>query len=197
MVGIISSNVSKPIIVEWKYLEQAKGDSIDVSRLHTLGRTITTSVVPDGSGKIGISLKQTLQTRKRKLSPIESVASGLNQTWKMSVMTLQGFAKIITGQEDFRKSVGGPVKIAKMANQSAEQGPVSFLYFLSMLSISLAIINIMPIPALDGGQFVLNAIEGIMRRELSLDVKIRIQQIGMALLLALFAYILINDILNP
>ena len=55
----------------------------------------------------------------------------------------------------------------------------------------------MPIPALDGGQFVLNAIEGIMRRELSLDVKIRIQQIGMALLLALFAYILINDILNP
>ncbi len=197
VVGIISSNVSKPIIVEWKYLEQAKGDSIDVSRLHTLGRTITTSVVPDGSGKIGISLKQTLQTRKRKLSPIESVASGLNQTWKMSVMTLQGFAKIITGQEDFRKSVGGPVKIAKMANQSAEQGPVSFLYFLSMLSISLAIINIMPIPALDGGQFVLNAIEGIMRRELSLDVKIRIQQIGMALLLALFAYILINDILNP
>ncbi|NTW56873.1 MAG: RIP metalloprotease RseP [Chlorobiaceae bacterium] len=197
VVGVISSNASKPITVQWKYLEHAKGDSIDVSRLQTLGRTITTSVVPDGSGKIGISLKQTLQTQKRKLSPVESFASGLNQTWKMSVMTLQGFAKIATGQEDFRKSVGGPVKIAKMANQSAEQGPLSFLYFLSMLSISLAIINIMPIPALDGGQFVLNAIEGIMRRELSLDVKIRIQQIGMALLLALFAYILINDILNP
>ncbi|NTV97989.1 MAG: RIP metalloprotease RseP [Chlorobiaceae bacterium] len=197
VVGIISSNASKPITLQWRYLEHAKGDSIDVSRLRTEGLINTTAVVPDNSGKIGISLKQTLVTERRKLSPAESILSGVNQTWKMSVMTVQGFGKIASGQEDFRKSVGGPVKIAKMANQSAGQGPVSFLYFLSMLSISLAVINILPVPALDGGQFVLNAVEGIIRRELSLQVKIRIQQIGMALLLALFAYILINDILNP
>ena len=114
----------------------------------------------------------------------------------MSAMTVQGFVKIFTGQEDFRKSVGGPIKIAKIASQSAEQGPVSFLYFLSMLSISLAIINILPVPALDGGQFVLNAIEGIIHREIPFAVKMRIQQIGMMLLLALFAYILFNDIFN-
>jgi regulator of sigma E protease len=197
VVGIISSNASKPITVQWKYIEHAKGDSIDVSRLRSQGLILVTSVIPDKSGKIGISLKQTLVTQRRKLSPPESFMSSLNQTWKMSAMTLQGFAKIATGQEDFRKSVGGPVKIAKIANQSAEQGPASFLYFLAMLSISLAIINILPLPALDGGQFVLNAVEGVIRRELPLDVKIRIQQIGMALLLALFAYILVNDILNP
>lgn len=197
VVGIISANPSKPLSIEWRYLETVKGDSIDVSRLRSQGRHFITSVVVDNSGKIGISLKQTLATERRKLSLPGAIVSGLNQTWKMSVMTLQGFSKIVTGEEDFRRSVGGPVKIAKIASQSAEQGPVSFLYFLAMLSISLAIINILPLPALDGGQFVMNAIEGIIRRELPLEVKIRIQQIGMALLLALFAYILINDILNP
>jgi regulator of sigma E protease len=197
VVGIISSNASKPITVQWRYIEHAEGDSIDVSRLRSLGRVFVTSVIPDQSGKIGISLKQTLDTRRRKLSLPESFVSSLKQTWKMSAMTVQGFAKIATGKEDFRKSVGGPVKIAKIANQSAEQGPASFLYFLAMLSISLAIINILPVPALDGGQFVLNAVEGVIGRELPLQVKIRIQQIGMALLLALFAYILVNDILNP
>jgi regulator of sigma E protease len=197
VVDIISSNALKPITVQWRYLEHAKGDSVDVSKVRTAGQSFTSSVIPDRTGKIGISLKQSLSIQRKQLSPAESVASGIGQTWKMSVMTVQGFEKIATGKEDFRKSVGGPVKIAKMANQSAEQGPVSFLYFLSMLSISLAIINILPVPALDGGQFVLNAIEGIIRRELSLDVKIRIQQIGMALLLALFTFIILNDILNP
>jgi regulator of sigma E protease len=66
-----------------------------------------------------------------------------------------------------------------------------------MLSISLAIINILPVPALDGGQFVLNAVEGIIRREIPFELKMRIQQIGMMLLLGLFAYILFNDIFNP
>ncbi len=197
VVSIISSNAAKPIIVEWQYLEPVKGAAVDVAKILTEGHRFTTSVIPDQSGKIGISLKQTLDTQRRKLGVAGSIVSGVNQTWKMCVMTVQGFGKIASGQEDFRKSVGGPIKIAKIANQSAEQGPVSFLYFLSMLSISLAIINILPVPALDGGQFVLNAIEGIIRRELPLNVKIRIQQIGMALLLSLFAYILINDILNP
>ncbi|NTW56141.1 MAG: RIP metalloprotease RseP [Chlorobiaceae bacterium] len=197
VVGIISSNAAKPITVEWQYLEPVKGADVDIEKIRAEGSRFTTSVTPDQTGKIGISLKQTLDTERRKLGLAGSLASGVRQTWKMCVMTVQGFAKIASGQEDFRRSVGGPIKIAKIANQSAEQGPVSFLYFLSMLSISLAIINILPIPALDGGQFVLNAIEGIIRRELPLEVKIRIQQIGMALLLALFAYILINDIFNP
>jgi len=55
----------------------------------------------------------------------------------------------------------------------------------------------LPIPALDGGQFAINAVEGIIRREIPFAVKMRIQQIGMALLLSLFAYILINDLFNP
>ena len=196
VVGIISAHAAKPIIITWQYLEPVAGSKITAEDLRAKGKTFVTTVVPSNAGKIGISLKQTIATERRKLGFGGAIVSGVGQTWKMSAMTVQGFAKIFTGQEDFRKSVGGPIKIAKIASQSAEQGPVSFLYFLSMLSISLAIINILPVPALDGGQFLLNAVEGVIRREIPFEIKMRIQQVGMALLLALFAYILINDIFN-
>ena len=196
VVGIISSHAARPITITWQYLEPVPGRKITQELLRSAGRTFVVTVVPNASGKIGISLKQNIAKERRKLTIAGSIVSGFNQTWKMSAMTVQGFAKIFTGKEDFRKSVGGPIKIAKIASQSAEQGPVSFLYFLAMLSVSLAIINILPVPALDGGQFVLNAFEGLIRREIPFEIKMRIQQIGMALLLALFAYILINDIFN-
>ena len=196
VVGIISSHAAKPITITWQYLEPVRGRTITPELLRSEGKKFVATVIPNASGKIGISLKTTLATERKKVNFGESIVSGINQTWKMSSMTVQGFAKIFTGKEDFRKSVGGPIKIAKIASQSAEQGPVSFLYFLGMLSISLAIINILPVPALDGGQFVLNAFEGLIRREIPFAIKMRIQQIGMALLLALLAYILLNDIFN-
>ncbi|RTY34629.1 RIP metalloprotease RseP [Chlorobium phaeovibrioides] len=181
VVGIISSHPGKALNFTWK-------DS---------AATLSAAITPGKDGKIGIMLRQPATTERVKLSFPAAVASGFTQTWKMSALTVQGFGKIFSGQEDFRKSVGGPIKIAKIANRSAEQGPVSFLFFLAVLSISLAIINMLPIPALDGGQFAINAVEGIIRREIPFAVKMRIQQIGMVLLLTLFAYILINDILNP
>ncbi len=196
VVGIISSHASIPITVTWKYLQPLQGRTITPEILRSQGKTFNTTVIPNTSGKIGISLKTTPETERKKVGIAGSIVSGFNQTCKMSTMTVQGFAKIFTGKEDFRKSVGGPIKIAKIASQSAEQGPVSFLYFLAMLSISLAIINILPVPALDGGQFVLNAVEGIIRREIPFAIKMRIQQIGMAVLLALFAFSFINDILH-
>ena len=196
VVGIISSHAAKPITITWQYLEPVRDRTITPELLRSEGKKFVATVIPNASGKIGISLKTTLATERKKVNFGGSIVSGINQTWKMSSMTIQGFAKIFTGKEDFRKSVGGPIKIAKIASQSAEQGPVSFLYFLGMLSISLAIINILPVPALDGGQFVLNALEGLIRREIPFAIKMRIQQIGMALLMALFAYILLNDIFN-
>jgi regulator of sigma E protease len=196
VVNIVSRSPGRKLAVTWMYLPGQASETLTADKILKNGETFTSDVVPNSSGKIGISLKQTIPTERRKLGPVESVSSGLNQTWKTTVLTVQGFGKLFSGQEDFRKSVGGPIKIARLANQSAEQGPVSFVYFVAVLSISLAVINILPIPALDGGQFVLNAIEGAMGRELPFELKMRIQQIGMAILLAIFAYFMINDIIN-
>jgi len=197
VVDIISASAGKKLTVTWMHLKNEPTEPLTAALIRKEGQTFTTDVVPNASGKIGISLKQTIESERIKLSPPEAIASGLNQTWKATTMTVQGFGKIFSGKEDFRQSVGGPIKIARIANQSAEQGPLSFMYFVAVLSISLAFINILPIPALDGGQFVLNAIEGIMGREIPFEIKMRIQQVGMTLLLMLFAYFMINDLLNP
>ncbi|HWR00422.1 MAG TPA: RIP metalloprotease RseP [Chlorobaculum sp.] len=197
VVGVISKSAGKKLTIAGLYLKSTPSGPVTAELIRKEGQAFTTDVVPNKSGKIGISLKQTIESERRKLSFPESVVSGVGQTWKTAVMTVQGFEKIFSGQEDFRKSVGGPVKIARIANQSAEQGPISFFYFVAVLSISLAIINILPVPALDGGQFLLNAVEGVIGREIPFDLKMRIQQVGMFLLLGLFAYFMINDIFNP
>ncbi|UZJ37702.1 RIP metalloprotease RseP [Prosthecochloris sp. SCSIO W1103] len=198
VVDIISANPGQTISVAWKYLAPPADDgTVDVSKIREFGTQTVSDIVPTSTGKIGIALKQTLVIDHRQLNLADATTYGLEQTWNLTVTTVQGFGKILTGKEDFRKSLGGPIKIARIANQSAEQGLSSFLYFLALLSISLAFINILPIPALDGGQFVLNAIEGIIGREIPFQLKMRIQQIGMALLLTLFLFFIINDIINP
>jgi regulator of sigma E protease len=196
VVGIISKSAGKKLSMTLVHRKSKPEEHLNAQLILQEGSRYTIEVTPNTSGKIGISLMQTIETDRQPLPFPQAVTSGMKQTWKNTVLTVQGFAKIFSGKEDFRKSVGGPIKIASMANQSAKQGPVSFLYFVAILSISLAVINILPIPALDGGQFVLNAIEGIIRREIPFEVKMRIQQIGMTLLLALFAYFMINDLLN-
>lgn len=197
VVGTISANAGKSITITWKSVESRERKNLTAEEIRNSGTTILSKVVPGKSGKIGISLKQTVETERIRLSPVQAVQSGVSQTWKTTVMTVKGFGKMFSGKEDFRKSVGGPIKIARIAAQSAERGPVNFLYFVAVLSISLACINILPIPALDGGQFLLNAVEGIRGRELPFEVKMRIQQVGMALLMTIFVYFIINDILNP
>jgi regulator of sigma E protease len=196
VVDIISKSAGKKLAITWIHSKSLPPGQLSADLIRKDGQTFITDVVPNKSGKIGISLKQTIESERIRLPFPQAVMSGLTQTKKASVTTVQGFAKIFTGKEDFRKSVGGPIKIARIANQSAEHGPVSFMYFVAILSISLAFINILPVPALDGGQFLLNAIEGIIRREIPFEIKMKIQQVGMTLLLMLFAYMMINDLLN-
>jgi regulator of sigma E protease len=86
------------------------------------------------------------------------------------------------------------VKIAKMAAASSERGLEPFLRFMALISVSLAVMNLLPLPGLDGGHLVFVAIEAIIRREIPTAIKIRIQQVGIVLLLALMAFILVLDL---
>jgi regulator of sigma E protease len=104
--------------------------------------------------------------------------------------------KVFKGQIAFGKAFGGPIKIAQAATSSADAGIGSYLYFLALLSLSLAIINIMPFPVLDGGHLLIIIIEGIIKREIPVKIKVGIQNVGFVLLLLLMAFILYNDFLN-
>ena len=105
-------------------------------------------------------------------------------------------SSIFQGKMSFRESIGGPVQIAKIAGQQAEKGITDFLLLVASLSVSIAVINILPIPALDGGHLVFIIIEGITKKEVPIKVKMMVQQIGVALLLLLFLFITINDLIK-
>ncbi len=126
----------------------------------------------------------------------DAVPAGLSDTWVNARVIVTSLKRVFTGQESFRENVGGPIMIAKVTKEAADRGASSFWRIVAMLSITLAFINILPIPALDGGHLVFLVYEGITRREPSVKVRVALQQIGMVLLLGFMAFVIFNDILK-
>jgi regulator of sigma E protease len=92
------------------------------------------------------------------------------------------------------KSLTGPVGIAQMSGQAAKQGPSAFILLMSMVSLNLAVINLMPLPILDGGSVVMLVIEMVMRRDMSMSVKEAVFKVGFVFIMMLVAFVLYNDI---
>lgn len=160
--------------------------------------TVSLSVTPSSAGTIGVFIMQNYDgpVEFKTHGFFESFYLGWNEIQNMTQLTFRMLGKVITGNIEFGKAFGGPIKIAQFAAKSADSGILSFLYFLALLSLSLAIINIMPFPVLDGGHLVIILIEFAIKREIPVKVKIAIQNVGFVLLLLLMAFILYNDILN-
>jgi regulator of sigma E protease len=134
--------------------------------------------------------------RVRTFGFTAAVGAGLRDTWTNTRVIATSLKRVFTGQENFRENVGGPIMIARVTKEAADAGAAFFWNIVAMLSITLAIINILPIPALDGGHLVFLIYEGIVRREPSLKVRMVMQQIGMVLLLAFMVFVIFNDILK-
>jgi regulator of sigma E protease len=160
------------------------------------GVTKSFLVTPSAEGRIGIVVGSRYNgpTISKQYGLFESFPRGVNQTISATTLYAHSIWQLIVGKADFAKSVGGPVKIAQMANRSAESGLTNFLAFTALLSISLAVMNILPFPALDGGHLIVLIYEAIVRKPLPNIVQIRIQQTGMAILLAFMVFVLFNDI---
>jgi regulator of sigma E protease len=160
--------------------------------------TIRTAVTPGIDGKIGISLKDnyTGPIEYENYSFIASINSGLENVVQYVVVTFEYMKRVFVGKLEMSQAFGGPVKIAQIAAESADLGMIPYLRFLAALSLSLAILNILPFPVLDGGHFVIILIEGVFRREIPIKIKIAIQNAGFIILLLLMAFIVYNDIIN-
>tara|TARA_X000000368_G_scaffold269852_1_gene213831 strand:- start:392 stop:1564 length:1173 start_codon:yes stop_codon:yes gene_type:complete len=125
----------------------------------------------------------------------ESIVYGFNETkWAMTLMTSS--LKMIFQGNVSRDEVGSVIMIGNMAGQAAQAGLVPFLYLMALISVNLAYINILPIPGLDGGHIALILIEVLMGRKLSVKARIRIQSVGMFILLSLMIFLLLNDIIR-
>ena len=116
------------------------------------------------------------------------------ETTRLSGYVIEQIGKLLTGAAAVQKSLGGPVEMVRQASNAAEQGIFVWARLMGMLSISLGIINLLPVPVLDGGQFVFYAVEGLRGRPLSLKVRERAQQIGVLLLVLLMMSVLFFDL---
>jgi len=179
---IISSNKNHPIPV--KLLRN--NDTLDITATPGADGILGVSIGHDFNGEIDF----------KTYGFFESFYYGWLDIVKMTNLTFTMLGKVFAGEIEFGKAFGGPVKIAQFAAKSADTGILSFLYFLALLSLSLAIINIMPFPVLDGGHLIIILIEGVTKREIPIKVKVAIQNTGFVLLLLLMAFIIYNDILN-
>ena len=160
--------------------------------------TLMLSVIPGSDGMIGISIGEvyTGNVDYQTFTFFEAFYYAGVDIVNITNLTFSVAKKVFAGEVEFKKAFGGPVKIAQLAAKSADVGIESFLFFLAILSLSLAIINIMPFPVLDGGHLVIIIIETIARREIPVKVKVAIQNTGFVLLLLLMAFIIYNDILS-
>ena len=203
--GIISGDVflelnNTPIILRQQVNEIVTSNQ-DKKLPLTLLRgqdTVNLSITPGNDGTIGVYTMQSYSgaVELKTHGFFESFYLGWQEITRMTGLTFRMIGKVISGNIEFGKAFGGPIKIAQFAAKSADSGILSFLYFLALLSLSLAIINIMPFPVLDGGHLVIIFIESIFKREIPVKVKVAIQNVGFVLLLILMAFILYNDILN-
>ena len=168
---------SKNVLITWKSKNQIKSDSI----------------MPTEEGIIGVKLGYApIVTTKYGL--FESISNGFRETFNSLELLIKSIIQIFKGNLSFKESIAGPIMIMDMAGEQANRGLISFLSFIALLSISLAFMNILPFPALDGGHLVFVLIEGIIRKEISVKVKLAFQQSGIIILLLFMAYVFYNDI---
>ncbi len=178
---LIRSNKGKEIFLAW-----ARGE-----------KKMTARVTPNAEGRIGIQIASVYQgpLKRQQYGFFEALPAGIQELQFTSGLFLSNMYQLVVGKASL-KSMGGPVKIAQMAKRSADNGFVEFFGFIGLLSISLALLNILPFPALDGGHLIFLLYEAVFRREVPAKVKIIIQQAGFLLLLVFMAFILYNDVIN-
>jgi regulator of sigma E protease len=182
-IDLVRRNASSDIKIKWQ-----RNNEI-----------MTGVVLPDPDSTIGVMIGSIYTGPVTHISynVITAFPEGAKRLYNYGVVLfVKTIWKIIKGNIAFSKAVGGPVKIAQLAGQSAEGGLLSFLNFLAMLSMTLAIINILPFPALDGGHFIFLLYEAVFRRPVSYKVQVVVQNVGIIILMLFMVYVVYNDILH-
>ncbi|XMB47566.1 sigma E protease regulator RseP [Pseudomonas fluorescens] len=145
-----------------------------------------------GAGVKGVEWPPSM-VREVSYGPLAAIGEGAKRTWTMSVLTLESLKKMLFGELSV-KNLSGPITIAKVAGASAQSGVADFLNFLAYLSISLGVLNLLPIPVLDGGHLLFYLVEWVRGRPLSDRVQGWGIQIGISLVVGVMLLALVNDL---
>lgn len=134
-------------------------------------------------------------TEMRKLSLIPALKDSVEQNWKMLKYAMAAVGRMFRAEGSV-KELSGPISIARISGDMLRRGWMEVIALMAMISLQLGVMNLLPIPVLDGGHIMILLIEGAARRDLSLRVKERIQQLGFAVLATLMIVVLYNDVIS-
>lgn len=135
------------------------------------------------------------QVEYSRVGPVQALIDACRQTWMYISLTVLGFIKIVQRVVP-ASELGGPILIAQIAGEQMKAGWINLVYFMGLLSVNLGILNLLPIPVLDGGHLVFLTVEGVMRKPVHERAQIIAQQVGIALLGTLMLFVFYNDIVR-
>ena len=179
---IIKTNPDKPI-----QLEIARDDQ-------KLSLTVVPEAKSNGEGSIGIGLAPNVKVERHRIAnPVEAFKIGAKEFQRIVSMTFQGFGQLITNFGETANQVAGPVRIVEIGANIAQNDTGSLFFFAALISINLAVINILPLPALDGGQLAFLLIEGLRGKPLPNRVQEGVMQTGLVILLGLGIFLILKE----
>jgi regulator of sigma E protease len=156
---------------------------------------VVTPVLDEKSGKGLMGISPLSENVIRRFGLVEAVSMGSERNMELLGMTFSFVWDLVSGQSSI-KNLGGPIMIFQVTGEAAKAGLAQFLGFMAFLSLQLGVLNLLPIPVLDGGHLVFLSAEGIMRRPLELRTREMAQRVGFFLLISLILVISYNDILR-
>jgi regulator of sigma E protease len=159
------------------------------------GQESDVTVVPESEGGIGMVrvLVSYYEVKRVDPGPIEALKMSAQQNWDNTVLIGKTLIGLVTRETPVRQLMG-PIAIAELSGSAAELGLVELLNLMAMISLNLGLLNLMPVPVLDGGQIAILGWEGLIRRDLSIRAKERILLAGAALIVLLMVTVIYNDI---
>ncbi|MCP3944205.1 MAG: RIP metalloprotease RseP [Desulfobacteraceae bacterium] len=172
---------------------QREGQMMEVSL--TPEKRIGKNIFGEDVDKYIIGIMATGETFHEGLNPLQAMERAISDTYGLVKLTVQSVGKMISGSVA-ANNLGGPLMIAQMAGKQAKAGLVNFAWFIALLSVNLGIINLFPIPVLDGGHLLFFGIEAVTGRSVSEKLRGKLIQIGAAMLVGLMIFVFYNDIVR-
>jgi len=160
------------------------------------GALIHLNVTPKREGDVGvIGVASTIESVSKQVGFFGAIAQSVKENARMAGMVITFIKDLLTGEASTRQ-LGGPIAIANLSYEAFKMGFMTLIWWMAFISLQLGIINLFPIPMFDGGHIIVLGLEGLFRRDFSVKVKQVIMQIGFVLIIVLFVFIILNDVVK-